>query len=474
MALVAGSALPFCVSSGAYTLKLTFDRLALASYSPISACASLSGGLAAFLLASVFIGLSGYTGVLVAQAHGARRNSQIGPRVWRGIVLSLACGLVLALISSPLSRVFALIGHEETLSLEESLYFRILTWGAGLSLLSTSLTCFWTGRGQTWTVVIVNLFSILLNVVLNFLLIFGAPSIGLTPLGIAGAAIATVLSDLFKTSVLAFLFLSKKNRALFQTLPGALWRKPICREHARLGFHNGLQMALNILTLALFNIFMGFFVAKGQDPAAVVASSLAFTLAAAFLIPISGLSSALTMLVGRGVGAGDLALKRRVIRAGLLLALAHLTAATLVFLAFPDWLLGFLRGAGALQGETLSVASSLVGFASVFLVVEGLGQLFLGALRGAGDVAYATRLSLFSAAFFAIAAPAALRWGGGPECLWALLSVSGLIKTLAFSQRLFPSAEPRPRARASAISLFRQSPTPPNPRPFAAEVGKVQ
>ncbi|MEQ9066101.1 MAG: polysaccharide biosynthesis C-terminal domain-containing protein, partial [Gimesia chilikensis] len=88
---------------------------------------------------------------------------------------------------------FHWIGHTPEVQTLEAEYFSILCLGSGPALLSTVLSCFYTGRSQTMVVMWVNLVSVLVNMLLDYWLIFGVGPI--PALGIRGAAIATVAAN---------------------------------------------------------------------------------------------------------------------------------------------------------------------------------------------------------------------------------------------------------------------------------------
>ena len=110
----------------------------------------------------------------------------MGPAVWQGIYLALLSGLLALIPAALASPLFELIGHDPAIRHEETEYFRILCYGTGPQVLSTAASCFFSGRGQTWVVLAVNVVAISINIVLDYGLIFGHWS--LPGMGIAGAA----------------------------------------------------------------------------------------------------------------------------------------------------------------------------------------------------------------------------------------------------------------------------------------------
>ncbi|MDR2353087.1 MAG: MATE family efflux transporter [Deltaproteobacteria bacterium] len=424
--LVIAAAFPFCISSGAYTIKITTDRLMLANHSSLGLCAALSGGLAAFMLASLFIGLASYTSILVSQYYGAKAYRQIGPCVWRGLFVSLLAGGILLLLATPVSRIFSLIGHPDDLATAESLYFKILTFGAIFSLGNTALMCFWTGRGKTWTVVKVNLLAILVNIFLNNQLIFGSQALGIPSLGILGAGLATLSSDALKTVLLLGLFLKANHQKAYLTFPPKIGANRSNRLFLKQGLSNGSLALLNNGTLAFFHLIIGLY---AQDKSFVpVASGISFTIVSAFLIPLIGLSSAITMLTGQAKGAGDENFLRDILRSGTFWALVFLGSGGLAILCFPNQFISFFGHNVSLTPPTFSLIQNLLGLAIAFLVVEGFGQFWSGAIRGLGAVTKSMKITAFTGLGFFIGAPLIFTLGGGASWIWILLISLGLVR----------------------------------------------
>ena len=149
------------------------DRLFLSHYGEAEFRASLPAGILFFTLVCGFMALAGFTNTFVAQFWGA------GDRA--GCARATAQGILFALISFPLIMLLTpaglwmlrLGGHgAEVLALEEE-YFRILMWCGGGMTLSSALSSFFSGRGLTLVIMNCNIIANGINILLNYLLIFG-------------------------------------------------------------------------------------------------------------------------------------------------------------------------------------------------------------------------------------------------------------------------------------------------------------
>ena len=452
------ASMPFIIASGVMAVKLFCDRVVLAWYSDASLVAALASGTLAFLVASPFIGVSGYASCLVAQHRGAGEEKKIGPCVWRSILFSLAAGMFIALIGSALSPVFGLIGHAESLAEKESGYFTLLTAGSAATLLGTSLSCFWLGRGRTWTVVIANVCAICINVFLNLVLVFGASGVanadvfgrtgllgalaaeiaaalGIPALGLTGAAIATIVSDCLKATVLFCLFVAPENRLRYATLGGRVFEAVEIKRLLLFGFGNGGHFLFSIGALTVFNVFMGAHTGGGGgNPAA--ASGIALSVNSLAFIPMVGMGTAVSMLVGRGVGAGDVAYVRRVVKSAVKLGWGYAVLVMAALAAFPYAIVGIFGGRGGMDEATLEMAVAFLGFAGVFLGANTLAVLYGSAIRGAGDTRYAMRgIAVTGWLFLTLPCLVVHLLGGGAFALWGIYVVYATVLAMVFYHR---------------------------------------
>ncbi|MBU4190738.1 MAG: filamentous hemagglutinin family protein, partial [Proteobacteria bacterium] len=182
--------LPLVISMVSSSVMTFTDRIFLGGYSLDALAASLPASIAAFLFLSFFFGVVEYVGVFVSQYTGATRHERVGAALWQGLWFCVPSGLFLASLWFVAGPLFALAGHPPEVQELEVAYFRILTLGGGPFLVGVCLSCFFSGRGMTKPVMIVNTAATVLNIPLDYCLING---IGPFPeLGIVGAGIATL------------------------------------------------------------------------------------------------------------------------------------------------------------------------------------------------------------------------------------------------------------------------------------------
>mgnify|MGYP003623235815 CR=1 FL=1 len=419
----------------------------LSWHSDISMYAAVTAGTAAFMLAGVFVGIAGYASVFVSQNHGAGNSSKIGSVVWQSLLLSLVSGLVIACLGRLLAPMFAWFGHESALAALEAEYFRLLTGGSVFSLAATSLSCFWTGRKKTWTVLAVNLLGVGAAVLFNLLFIFGWDGVdpggmlpgftiaGWPPLGISGAGMSAVLADLLKTVVLLCMFLSPGNRRRYATLPGLVPDVSLMRKMLGVGFGNGCQLLLSVSTMAFFYLLIGLYAAKNGAAEVAVASGIAFSLNSAVFVPLAGLGSAAAVLVAHGIGAGRVDHVLKIVSKVRYLAFLYMALASLPFTLLSGRAIAIFARNGIVAAPVAELATIYLYCALAVFIGDGCSMLYGSAIRGAGDTRYAAKISVVSGAFLLALSLAAFRLGAGPETLWGLIAFYAAARAAAYYHR---------------------------------------
>ncbi len=395
-------ALPLVVSTTAWSLMHFVDRMFLLWYSQAAMAAAMPAGTLHFSLLCLPMGIAAYVNTFVAQYHGAGRPTRIGLAVGQGVWIGLASvPLFLAVI--PLAPViFEGARHAPQIVALEITYFQILTVGAGGVVTATALSAFFTGRGETRVVMIVDVAISLLNIVLDYAWIFGR--FGFPEMGIAGAAWATVVSQWTAVLLYALFMLRPKYRDDYG-LAGCL--RPnlaLLRRLLRFGGPNGVQMLLEVAAFTLFILLVG---RLGED--AMAATTLAFNVNSVAFIPMLGLSLAVSTMVGQQLGRNRPRLAARATWTALWLALAYMGTMALLYLFAPDlFLMGHAAGTPPEEFDRLrDLTVVLLRFVAAYCLFDALNIVFVGAIKGAGD----TRFILWTNLIIAPLPVAAGWWG---------------------------------------------------------------
>src|SRR5262249_53084729 len=150
---------PLMVSQMTFTVQTYINRLLLTWYSPAAVAAATSGIFLTQVAILPCVAVAEYSTTFVAQYLGANRPDRVGPAVWQGAWFVISCALGLAALAQIVPVLFKLAGHPPELLVEESSYSRILLLGALPTILMPALASFFAGRGDTRTVLYVNIAS---------------------------------------------------------------------------------------------------------------------------------------------------------------------------------------------------------------------------------------------------------------------------------------------------------------------------
>ena len=382
----------------------TADRIFLAHESAASLEAVLPAAMLAAVFISFFQSIVAYAGTFAAQFHGAKDEAGCRHAYWAGLVLAFASAALLLLLLPLGGFVVSHCGHAPHVAAREMEYYRILMFGALATCGIMAASGYLTGRGRTRLVFWVNVAGNMLNVALDPLLIFGY---GAFPsLGMSGAAIATIVSQLVQMLILNYVVIREvvgrpnSNHQLsdfptfnfptfnFQTF------KPLMWDIIRYGAPAGVYQVLNLLS---FTIFV--FASAAAGDAALAVSNAVFTINYLIFAPLEGFAIGAGILVGQFQGAKD---SENAWKAGnrvLLLSIAYIVAASALVFIFRRPILGLFAADSATidTAKFMSLGVTLLVLAITWQIFDAIDTVLSGALKGAGDTRFVMRWMLISA-----------------------------------------------------------------------------
>ena len=381
-------AFPMVVSQASDTIMLFVDRLFLSRLGEAYLAASMSGGLTQFMVSSLFIGTVGYTSAIVAQYFGADRREKCGEATFQAIILSFLCYPLLLGVSPLMRHLFSFVGQSPEQVQLGYIYFQTLIFGSIFLVLRFALAGFFLGIGRTTVVMVANIAGMIVNIPVNYLLIFG--KLGFPAMGLRGAAIGTILGNATIFAILLVFYLRGRNREDFQTHRSLVFRPAIFKTLVKFGLPAGFEMFLNV---SAFNLFVQFMHSYGTKVAAAV--TIAFNWDIVSFIPMLGMGHAITALVGQNVGAKDYPEARRSAYTGLKVAWVYSGSMVLLFLLGAGPLVDvFVSGVRVDAEGVRSLAIVMLRLAAVYLLADSAQLVFAGALRGAGDTKWVMRMSV--------------------------------------------------------------------------------
>ena len=332
------------------------------------------GGIWIWTTVCFFMGAVSGVQTFVSQEHGAGRAEAAGRWVWQAMagVLPLQLAAV-AIFLWVLPAWLAWLGPSSALQAHCIDYVHGRAFGMPALLACMTMAAFFRGIGDTKTPLYVTLMDNVVNAVLAYGLIFG--HFGLPRWGTFGAGVATSVADWVYFISISFFFLRPKLARRFATRDARLeWRK--IQRYLRTSLPIGGQWVLDMSAFALFATL----VARMGDVSMAANQALLNLLSFTFMLAY-GISIACSTLVGRYVGAGELEAAERSYHTALKLGLGLALIVSMLFVTIPGPLFRiFTEDPGV-----LALGGSLLLLAAAFQLVDALGIVVGGALRGAGD-----------------------------------------------------------------------------------------
>ena len=403
---------------------------AMAGHHSTDALAAIALGTNVFNPMVVFIiGIMLAVNPMTAQLNGAKSYEKMSALTQNAMFL----GLLLAIPGVFIIRNFEpmlilMFDIEPALAVLTGEYLDALSWGVPGLFLFFALRFTNEGLFANKVIMQIALFSLPLNVVLNYWFIYGG--LGLEPMGVVGMGYATG-AVYFYMFVALLIFTARAKRyshiRFFEHKHRPDWLK--LKEIMRIGIPMGFAIGLEVALFAVIGLMIGSY-SKAEIAGHQVAISIS---SMCYMMPL-GLSIAITARVGYHIGAKDPVMAKHAGYLGIGMSLLVMSFTALVLVNFPELLAG-------LYGTEIAVTAivvQLLFFAALFQLSDGLQVASLGALRGLKD----SRIPLYICGFsywvvgFPLGIYFAEKLGWGVKGYWIAmisgLSVAAVLLTIRF------------------------------------------
>lgn len=385
---------PLMLSNSVHAVMQFTDRIFLSRYSDVAMQAAVPAGTLSFLLLCVLCVTIGYSGTFVAQYHGAGKRLMCARSLTQCFWL-LIVTVPLTLLSIPVGHfLIGISGHASEVSAAERTYFDIMMVGGLLLPLGAALDGFFTGRGFTKLVMWLSVAGSALNILLDWLLIYG--HCGFPEMGVAGAAYATAGSFgafVVIKALIAFrepVFRRRRARVAFS------FDKSLSLRILRYGIPSGMHVLLDMLTFTFFVFVIGR--EDITDALGFCASNVCFNINHLLFSPLLGIGMGAGILVGNYQGAGDSASANRAGWTSICIGWSFMgTALLLVALFFRPVVMLFLSENTALDTEQfVALCRVLVTIMATWCMSDAANVIAGGALKGAGDTRFVMLAGILS------------------------------------------------------------------------------
>lgn len=369
-----------------------------------------------FVIPLVFgIGVAYGITPLVANADGQGDRDRVGRLLSQGLLINSLLSIALMAVLWLIKPLAVHMGQDPEVITLALPYLGLLILGLFPLMLFLSLKQFAEGLSDTRPAMLISLGANVVNVVLNYVMIYGYW--GFPAMGLMGAGYATLISRvLMALSMYLYMALHRRFEIYRAELLPRRFEIERIRRILALGIPSGLQYIFEVGAFATAAVFIG-----QLGALSLAAHQIAISLASISYMAASGIGAAATVRIGNAQGRKDAEGIRRVGVVALFLVCIIMTLAGLTF-ALGNRFFPALYNS---DPEVILLSAQLLIIAVFFQLSDGIQVVGLGLLRGLTDVRLPTFITFFS--YWMIALPLSYVWGlhfaGGVGAIWISLAI---------------------------------------------------
>lgn len=386
------------------------------------AAVALSNSL--YTLVLVFgLGVSYGVTPLVAAADSSNDIKQNSELLKHGIVINTVLGILLFALLFFLSPVLNLFNQKQQVVDLAIPFLNVMMLGMIPLCIFSGFKQFTEGLSFTRIAMVITIGSNILNILLNYVMIFG--HWGFPKMGLMGSCWASFISRVVMAiSMFLYVYHNKHFKKYREGFSLRNFSTVLIKKILNLGVPSGLQWVFEVGAFAFAVIMIGWISPKSQ-----AAHQIALSIAATTYMMASGLSAAASVRVGNQAGLHNKEGVRTAGFSAFLMVLCFMGVCAICFILMKNNLPVLFTN----DMEVTSIASSLIVIAAFFQLSDGVQVVGLGALRGVKDVKLPTIITLI--AYWVIGLPIsyylAFKMNLGAQGVWYGLSI-GLFTAALF------------------------------------------
>lgn len=370
-------ALPLLLGNLFQQLYNTVDSLIVGNFLGSSALAAVSSsGSLIFMLIGFLSGISAGAGVVISQYFGAEDVPNIQRAVHTTVAFGIAAGLLMTIVGILLSpQILAWMGTPESVMPESISYLQIYFSGSLGFVLYNVFVGILQAVGDSRHPLYYLMASSVINLVLDILFI------GFFHTGVSGAALATVISQVF-SAILCFVQLLRTKESYQLRLSSIRFDLPMLGRIIRIGLPSGVQNSI----IAFANVVVQSYINAFGEMA--MAGYGAYTKIEGFaFLPINSFTMAMTTFVGQNLGAGQTERTRKGARFGILVTVVMAELIGVIVMLFAPQLIAAFDSTPAVvqfgveKARTAALFYCLLAYShSVASVIRGAGKAVVSML----------------------------------------------------------------------------------------------
>ena len=377
----------------------------------------------AFPIQNLLIAVASGTGVginaLLSRALGQREQQKVNKIAMQGLFLILLCYLVFLL--------FALVGVHLFMSSQTDIpriiqygdiYLRICCAFSFGQFFQITFEKLLQATGRTIYTMLTQGLGAVINLILDPILIFGL--FGMPKMGVAGAAVATILGQIF-AATLAFTFNKKKNTDIHFTLKGFRPGKRTITSILYIGIPSILMMAISsVMTFGLNKILIAF------SSTAVAVFGVYFKLQSFIFMPIFGMNNGLVPIVAYNYGARKEKRIHQVIRYAVSYSISIMIIGVILFQTVPGPLLELFSASE--QMEAIGIPALRI--ISIHFILAGFSIIANSVCQALGNSVYSLVVSLMRQLIVLLPAAWLLSLSGNVNAVWWAFPIAEVVSVI--------------------------------------------
>ena len=331
----------------------------------------------AFPIQNLMIAVATGTGVginaLLSMRLGQKNQNAVNDTAMNGLFLSLCSTLLFIVLGLTIPELYF---KSQTTDLEiidyGVKYLRVCLIGSFGLFSGITFERLLQATGQTVNSMIAQLAGAITNIVLDPILIFGL--IGCPAMGIAGAALATVIGQFVTLFVSAYLNF-KKNKEIVFNFKTFKPSKSVIAEIYRVGIPSILLASIGSVMTYLMNLILGAFTMT-----AVAVFGVYFKLNSFIFMPVFGMNNALVPIIAYNYGARNRKRITGTLKRGVIIILCIMSFGTVLFELFPEFLLGLFNA----SPEMLEIGVPALRIIAIHFPVAAICIIFMSCFQALG------------------------------------------------------------------------------------------
>ncbi len=399
---------------------------------PIPLAAVSFGSSVFFMIFIAAIGITFGLTPLIGELYAQGDRKRSADLFQSGIVLYTVIGVISSVLLYAGTPLLYHMGQPREVVDMAIPYYRMILYGMPFVMIFFAFKQFLEGVGNTKAEMAATIICNAINIVLNWIFIYGR--LGAPEMGAEGAGLATLLSRIMLPFLMVGYVMNRERYRHY--LDGfTMWRWPRKQIHSlmKMGVPIAAQMFLESSAFVLTGIMMGWL-----GTVAITANQITTTLANCAFMIVMSIGAATTIRVSHCFGARDMGQLTRAAKASYHLAIVWNFFAAVLFI----WLRSWLPSLFTTNAEVIALAADMMFFIALFQLSDGIQNVSVGILRGIQDVKVIMPIALL--AYWCLNLPVGylcgFTLGMGPEGLILGftfgLSMAGLLMILRIRKRV--------------------------------------